>query len=542
MIPELQDFCRRHILLPVIFLFCCNPLLAQKNTPFEVKWGKGFEGAKRSYLQDLIGHDQTGFYVTTGKQKTGEPTDGSYQIQYFGHDLTLKRSKEIELKTDGRYESIEAFAQLRNEIYLFTSQANFKTKKQSLYVRKLNKATLDAEPKGRRVAEMPTPSGLVINPGNLGNFSVRLSHDSTRVMIFYALPYKKGEPEKFGVHVFDDALAELWHRDIMLPYRDELFGFVSMKVSNDGQVFILGKYYKDKAKEVRQGKPNYEYKILSYSATDTKGREYSVKVGEKFVTDMQIGLLDNGDVACAGFYSDEGTNSIRGTFFLRIDGSTAQIESSNFKEFDIDFLTQNMTDRQAEKLKKKEERDGDVEMYEYDLRELVMREDGGVVMMGERYFVHRSSYTTYNNGVPTTHTNITYNYEDIIAVSVNAGGTIDWARILPKRQTSGGAGTFYFSYLLGVVGDKLYVLYNDDPKNIDFKMPGKPKVLAGTEESIIMVNQIDATGKVTRYPIFSSFGADVSFWPTVSEQVSENELILFAKRKRDQQFVRITFK
>jgi len=200
-----------------------------------------------------------------------------------------------------------------------------------------------------------------------------------------------------------------------------------------------------------------------------------------------------------------------------------------------------MNERQAEKLKKKEEKGGDVEMDQYDLHDLVMRSDGGVVLVGEQYYVRTHTYTTYTNGVPTYHSYTSYHYGDIIAVNVSPAGVIEWSAILPKRQSTQGQGIFYFSYSLAVVGDALYVLYNDDPKNIDFKMPGTPRVLSGTESSIIMVNQIDGSGKVTRYPIFSSFGADLSFWPNVSEQVSPHDLILFAKRKRDQQFVRVTF-
>jgi len=271
-----------------LILLSFGSALAQRNEPFKVKWGKTFEDAKKSFLQDLIAYDKTGFYVTTGKAKAiGEPTDGTYQIQYFDHELSLRRSQKIELKTNGKYEMLEAFVQLNEDIYLFTSQVDLKIKKQAMYVRKIDKAPLQAEPSGRKVAEMPVGKSLVYSRA-VGSYSVRLSRDSSHVMVFYALPFEKGEPERFGVHVMDNQLKELWHRDITLPYRDELFTFGSMKVSNDGQVYVLGKYYKDKAKAIRNGKPNYEYRIFAYASESAKVKEYPMVSGKHFLTDMQI--------------------------------------------------------------------------------------------------------------------------------------------------------------------------------------------------------------------------------------------------------------
>lgn len=505
--------------------------------PFQVKWGKTFEDARRSFLQDMVGYDKNGFYVLTGKSREGDPTDGTFQIQYFNHDLTLQRSQPVELKTGGRYEVLEDLVQLDETIYVFTSQADPKTKTHTMYVRKLNKSTLLAEPAGRKIAEVQIIKNkeLTYRP-----FAIRRSRDRSHVMIFYSLPDKKGELDEFGVHIFDNQLNEVWKKDLTMPYPDELFSVLSRRVGNDGKVYLLGKYEKDRTGSKRHGKPNYEYKIFVYErGADPK--EYPVTSEERFLMDMQIGILDNGDIACAGFYSDEGLKSIRGTFFLRIDGTTAKITTSTFKEFDTDFLTQNMSERKAERLKKKEEKGKDVEIRDFTLDDLVMRSDGGVILLAEERYTITTTQTMNIAGTPSTFTTKTHHFGDIIAVNINPDGVIDWSLILPKHQSTTSVGIFYFSYSLAVVGETLYVIYNDDPQNITFKMPGSPKVLSGMESSIIMVNQISNNGVVKRFPIFSSFGADVSFWPNLSVQVSPHEMIFFAKRKRDQQFIRITF-
>ena len=193
----------------------------------------------------------------------------------------------------------------------------------------------------------------------------------------------------------------LWKKDITLPYKDELFDIETFKVDNHGNVYLLGLLYKDKRKTKRNGEANYQYKVLSYTDNGSNNKEYSVSLPDRFLTDMQIGVRANKDIVCAGFYSENGKLSIRGTFFLSIDAETKEIKTKSFKEFDINFITQNMTENQAEKAKKREEKGKDVELYEYDLDKLIVRSDGGAMLIGEQYFVKVITYTQFVNGRTT---------------------------------------------------------------------------------------------------------------------------------------------
>lgn len=376
---------------------------------------------------------------------------------------------------------------------------------------------------------------------NSGNYNVRLSRDSSKVLIFYTLPYKSGEPEKFGFHVYDAGMKEIWHQDITLPYKDRLFDIETFKVDNDGNVYLLGLLYKDVRKSKRWGDPNYEYKIFSYTGNGNSSNEYSVALPDKFLTDMQIEINDNNDIICAGFYSDHGTLSIHGTYFLTVDAKTKAIKSKSLKEFSIDFITQYMREGEAERVKRKEEKGKDVELYEYDLHNIILRDDGGAVLIGEQYFVKSYTYTTYVNGQAQTHSSTNYYFNDIIAVNINSKGTIEWASKVPKRQISAESSGFYCSYALAIVDDKIYFLFNDDPKNVDYDVSGRLKYFNGRESIVTMV-EVNAQGKVTRYPLLNTFGLDVITRPKVCEQISDNEMILFGQRKKTQQFARLTFR
>ena len=121
---------------------------------------------------------------------------------------------------------------------------------------------------------------------------------------------------------------------------------------------------------------------------------------------MKIAINQVGDIICGGFYSDNGTSSINGSYFLKIDQNTTSITSKSFKEFGIDFITQNMTDKKQKESSKNEKTKGkDVELYEYDLEDIVLRDDGGAILIGEQYFVREVTTTDFQGNI-----NISYHY------------------------------------------------------------------------------------------------------------------------------------
>ena len=91
---------------------------------------------------------------------------------------------------------------------------------------------------------------------------------------------------------------------------------------------------------------------------------------------MQIEILDDNRLVCAGFYSNKGTYSVKGTYFLSIDAATKEIKTKSFKEFSLDFIIQSMSDRQANRTVRKMDNGSEPELYEYDLDKLLIGKDG----------------------------------------------------------------------------------------------------------------------------------------------------------------------
>lgn len=357
------------------------------------------------------------------------------------------------------------------------------------------------------------------------------------------MPYEKNENEKFGFHVFDKELNSLWERKITLPYKDGLFLVKDYEVSNNGDVYLLGKIYKDKAKDVRKSQSNFKYHIISYSGDGSKLNEYPIEIKGKFLTDMQIAITNDQDIICGGFYSEDGTYSIKGSYFFKIDGYTRKTTALKYKEFDIDFMTQNFTAKEEKKAKKNESKGVNIELYQYDLDEIILKEDGGAVLIGEQFYIRAViTSTTDGNGFIKDKTNYYYFFNDIIVINISPVGNIEWTEKIPKRQVTANDGGYYSSYTLSVVADKLFFVFNDHPYNLLYKGSGKLHNFNKSKKSLVVLVELDSEGRQTREALFSAKEAEILTRPKVCEQISHNELVLFGQKGKTQRFAKIFFK
>lgn len=509
---------------------------ASAQSPLKVKWGKEFNAPRNSTVADIIGYDASGFYVLKSKF-AGVFGGNSLELDRFDNSLNPAKSIDLELTEEGKKSYLEEIVHLDGRLLMFTSFPNQRTKRNALFVQPVNKQTLLPDnTKKIKIAEINYEGN---SKRNSGSFSFRLSQDSSKVLIFYSLPYDYRDPEKFGFLVMDNEMNQLWQQNVTLPYRDDLFDVESTKVDNYGNVYLLGLLYKDVRKNKRKGEANYQYKVLSYTDGGATAKEYSVSLPDKFLTDMQIGIRSNKDIVCAGFYSDNGKFSIRGTFFLSVDAETKEIKTTSFKDFDIGFITQNMTERQAEKAKRREERGQDQELYEYDLDKLIVRSDGGALLIGEQYFVKTTTSTSRVGTMVTTTTTTHYYYNDIIIVNVNPEGDIDWSVKVPKRQQSVNDGGFYSSYAMAINRDKIYFVFNDSPNNLDYTGVGKVKSTPYRNQ-VVTVASVNSKGEMKRQ-ILGAGAGEVIIRPKVCEQISYSQMLLFGQRSRTQQFGKIEF-
>jgi hypothetical protein len=380
---------------------------------------------------------------------------------------------------------------------------------------------------------------------NPGQFGIYTSPDRSKVLVALYQPEEKDKEakEKFELQVYDNDLQQLWAQQVALPYEDDLYGFESLRLDNDGSVLMLGTVSAEKREGKalkREGKPSYEYHLLTFKKDSPVPEDHTIVVADKFLQDLQLGLGQDGDIICAGFFGNKGSFSTRGTFFLRLDRSTKQIVHESYKEFSDDFITEYMTEKEAKKATKKaDKKKEDLELYSFYMHDLILRDDGGAVLVAEHFRTY-TVCTTDSKGNRSCSTH--YIYNDVIVVNVDPEGNIEWASKVPKRQHTVNS-QLYSGCAVEVKGDKIYVLFNDSGENLFLKPGDKIKEFELTgKDALVVLATVNSDGTTEREALFSPERRDVILRPKDCVELSNEKMFIYASRKKDYRFGLIEFK
>jgi len=497
---------------------------------------------KGSFLNDVIGHDESGYYIQRNVKKK------IFLEHIDKQTLTADRTIEIpKLDYNGNKREYEYTRMIGKTIYLFSSVNDKETKTNYFFAQKVDPKDLSIDPELKKIysGTYETRSEGIYN-----TIPVIVSPDETKILTYRGLNKRKDESnERILYTVFDDKFKQLWEEEVEFPYPADMFSVYTTRLGDDGNIYVKGVEYQTKEERKasrREGKQQYTYHLLVFKAKSKTPKDYKIQLEEgKFITDMQIELAPTGNLVAAGFYSNKGSSSVKGAFYMSIDAETRQVLKQKTTEFPLDFITQNMTEREKKQAEKKEKKGKEPELLEFDLDDIVMQSDGGVTLIAEQFFIRVvTTTTTSSNGSTTTRTTYHYYYNDIIALSFNGDGTLAWKCKIPKRQHTVNDGGYYSSYAYAAVGDKLYFVFNDNPKNLFLKDGEVPYASFRKKEIAVSITEVNAnTGKTERELLFTTERGDILILPKACVQSGDKEMLLYGERRRKTyQFSRVEFK
>lgn len=518
-----------------IFILVCQLSIAQtKFNEVDVAMGSIHKIPLTSQITSIVGHDSTGFYALRNEPRGLAYLKTDYIIEHYNNDLNKINQAELKLHKNGRKFTFEHFIHLNNQLYLFSSVKDQQLKKNILFVQTLNKETFSPNEDLVKVAEIRYDHASKYNSGE---YKFELSRDSSKVLVYYNLPYKPESSEKLGFHVLDSDMNQLWERNVELPYKNKLFELEDFIVDNAGNVHLLGLVYKHTKRKKKNSNPYYSYKVLSYYTGSSEEMEYSIDLEGKFINDLEIAVNDRQNVICGGFYSSEGTRSIEGSCFFSIDVKSKEIVNSNFYKFKVNFIAQGMSNRKKNKAERKAQKGKEVELYNYEMEDLLIREDGNVVLIAEHSYIDVSMR---QSGTTTT-TSYIYHCNDIIIVNITPDGEVDWVEKIVKRQKSANDNGRYLSFTSFARGNNLHFIYSDHLENLNFKGEGKPKVFSGSKKSSVVLITIDDEGNKSKEILCHTKDAGVMLLPNVYDKLTEDELIIFGVRKKKGRALKLSF-
>ncbi len=547
----------KKLLFTIAFLGVFSFVKSQSEVPASLDWGNDYSEPNNTAATKLIGLAPGGFYLLRQKILNNPEARPRAWVEFYDEEMNLKKSVEQELKYKGKQRDFEDVIMLGRELYLLTSFNNSAKKKNFLFKQKISSKSLIPSKSLEMICETDAR-----NKEAEGSFGSHISKDSSHLLIYNDLPYKKNEPEQFGFRVFDKNFDLVWEKDIVLPFPDNQFTVEEYQVDGSGNVHLLGVLYTDQAKWRRRGSPTYQYIILSYFDNGETVEEYRVGLENKFVTDLTFRPTKKGELICAGFYSEKGTYSVKGAYYFRLNPKTREINNSNYQPFEFDFLTEYMTVKGKQKAKAAEANKDirrSAELFNYSLDELITRSDGGAVLVAEQFYIEEDRYNDYPYGYGYGYgygyyspfyynryrnyyqVDYYYNYNDIIVVNIRPTGEIEWAARIPKKQETRNDGGYYLSYAMSIVRDKLYFVFNDNARNFGENRKNNRLYNYNGSDSVISLAQINKNGEVITYPLASNRDAGVITRPKMCKQIGRKEMAIFGERGRGYRFGKLTF-
>lgn len=218
-------------------------------------------------------------------------------------------------------------------------------------------------------------------------------------------------------------------------------------------------------------------------ADSVSAREFKIDLKEKFVYSMAYKVLPNDQLLIVGFYAnDYKSYGAHGVFSGKFDLSTKEKPVIKTEKFDTKYL-QRLCGSEKERVTK-------FGAQYLNIHDISFFDDGSYMVTGDDYHSYVScTYTSSGQQRCTRY----YYANDILAIKFSATNEVEFFSYIPRKQfvavpevsfqfgfvsltpkfAQPDNASKYMRHSMLKKGDKLYFVYNDNPKNLD--APKKPK-------------------------------------------------------------------
>ncbi len=442
---------------------------------------------------DLVGQVGESLFVIKDK------TEGS-SIYIFDERMKLRYTKEIDLPRKRH----QLLGTVTNPEY-FGAVFQYKQKGQSIVqVLKFDEA------------------GELIDSATVKTYSKRpfapipvlvQSQDRTKLAI-----WNDEEEDLIEMTSFDLQLMEpIWDDRIstgVLSTRKDLFQVI---MDNEGSTYAI--FSKD---NLRAKKIKNRFTILRRTKAGRESVNVNLEGNLIFDSYFDIDNINN-KITAVGLYDDKRTSRVKGSYFLSIPLRTPDSFTLTFNPFPTSTMGTIIG----------KEADETSTFTDASVTELILRTDGGAVLVIEKQRINKLTYDpAFPRSAPARGSSLTptnraeFHYDDIILASYTPSGKVEWEDILYKRQFSRDDGGIQSSFFIMKNPKGIRFIYNDEIKN-------------NTSVSEYTLNR---KGDTERKNVLDTGGYNIKLLFKNGRQVNRNDIIIPSIRKRTLKLVRIRYK
>lgn len=511
----------------------------------DVWMGAGIKKTAGRSMSQLLVYNSNGFITHSFFNQ---------QEIFTAYDTTLQ---PVENTKFDRLQSDEAFVRkgfirLKDKAVLLTGQTLHYDKANVVYLSAFDAENLNVE----KPQEVTRVDGNGFHPNfNSSHLNFAVSPDGTKFVVYFIKARradKLDDPTQyFRFMAFDSDLKMLWEQDVIfesdntysLGGKDwqEQAGESAVGIDDAGNAYCWGRTDKG------DGYDNDVRYNVKLSKISSEGHEMIPLAGDesKLYRDWVLQGTESGMIMAANYMDWENTTKSwvqksDGFAFVSWSGAVKQRPVFKNMEFSEDFMTMNQSKGIKKKVQKLAKGPAGAFEENFRIKGFQRLDEDNYLVMAESHL----DSTIFNAHLDIYIT--TYTRNDAQFFSINAqSGKLNWDLRIPKFQqnkTAEGLG-----YVCKVVGEKMYVIFNDHFDNTEKEWSTEKGVskFSKMDNPVVMltIDMNNPTDAVTREKLWKSEKVKSYFEPAnFYSDKDSNEAILYLDDKVAKDiFVKLVF-
>lgn len=460
-----------------------------------------------SYMK-VIGQDENGFYLLQSNISLELQKDHvglrsrKYKLSYFGNDLHQHWTKSITTHIDDA--NIEGVTFFNERAVVVTSIWSKAESKLAFYYDEYN-ADGSLYITGKKSGEC-----LFDKNSSIEKPQLILSSSKNKIGIY--CNEMRDKDQVMHLIVADTSLTVTTSAKATLSYSEKDLSFSNAVLSDSDQFCLLAQLrLRDPEKDRRR---LWLYRLFYLGNGSDNFKEFVVNEPERQMTEASL-VIDkkNNTAIVTGFYADRGSFAGTGILFASIPLLNPLTLTKNNFTINGDAQTKLIGERNT---------GNSMGLFNYPIQKIILRNDGGAVIVAEAEYLSEYSYFDYYT--QSYNRRVEFHFDNIVVMSVNVSGAIDWTQVIRKDQTSVDDDGIYSSFAYGINSDEIAILINGD---------------IGRNNEIISY-RIDNKGQISNTKITRQ-GENISLIPRSGRQVDESTIIVPGINKKRVYLLKIEF-
>jgi hypothetical protein len=339
--------------------------------------------------------------------------------------------------------------------------------------------------------------------------------DKRKILVYYE-DASFGSNKTIRLTCLDASLHHLWKAPLQIKTMEEPKIIEAVLDDQGDACIVVGE------NTVKNFRNDFFYSALHAFKIPSGGsqvNEITLQERDNLLGNCKIRLdAQSGNILIAGLYAKSPGAESEGVYFLMLN-SEDSIVQKKFEPHSQEFLAELTGNDPPRKS------DG---FFDFQPRELIVKRDGGAILVAESASVSSESYTSNSYGTFGISSGFTvnyYHYDDIAVFSFQKDGKLEWKQILHKKQATEGDGGYYSSFITMIAPASLYFIYND---------------MSNAQTNVANYN-IDPSGNHQRKELLNADRKGVMLIPQSAKQISPTELLVPSIKRNYLQFVKISF-